>query len=240
MSFAATGGSNGKTVFLDAGHGGPDPGVVGSTGGQPVLEKDATLAVAARLETLLRGDGFRVVMARTEDSSVVKLSGSDVITGSLTATAEHRDLITRASCANAGAASVLVSIHFDGFADPSVGGTETFYDAVRPFAADNKRLSLDLQSALVDALGSSDRGVWPDDQVNAPTLTTWGSRYGHLIELGPALAGWVDDPSKMPGALVEPLFITNPEEARMAADPDGQQRIASALEAGLQKYFTGA
>ena len=240
MSFSATAGSNGKTVFIDAGHGGADPGVVGSAGGRPVLEKDGTLAVATRLEALLRADGHRVVMARTQDTSVVKLSQSDVITGSLTATAEHRDLVTRASCANAGAASVLVSIHFDGFSDPSVGGTETFYDAARPFAGDSKRLSLDLQAAMVDALGTSDRGVWPDDQVNAPTLTTSGNRYGHLIELGPALTGWVDDPSKMPGALVEPLFITNRDEAAIAADPGGQQRIAAALEAGLQKYFSGA
>jgi N-acetylmuramoyl-L-alanine amidase len=240
MSFSPTATSNGKTVFIDPGHGGLDPGVVGSSGGRQVLEKDATLAVATRLASLLRGDGYRVVMARTEDSSAIKLSPSDSITGSLTDDAVHRDLVTRAACANAANASVLVSIHFDGFVDPSVGGTETFYDPARPFAGDNKRLALDLQAALVNGLGTSDRGVWPDDQVNAPTLTTSGSRYGHLIELGPALTGWVDDPSRMPGALVEPLFITHPQEARIAADPAGQQQMAVALEAGLQRYFSGA
>ncbi len=239
MSFSPSGAGNGRTVFIDPGHGGLDPGVVASSGGQPVLEKDATLGVATRLAALLRGDGYRVVMSRTEDTSVVKLSASDSVTGSLTADAEHRDLVTRAGCANAAGASVLVAIHFDGFADPSVGGSETFYDAARPFAGDNKRLALDLQAAVVESLGTSDRGVWPDDQIDAPTLTTSGSRYGHLIELGPPLTGWVDDPSKMPGALVEPLFITDPQEARLAADPNGQQRIAAALEAGLQKYFAG-
>lgn len=240
MSFSPTAGANGKTVFIDAGHGGPDPGVVGSAGGQPVLEKDATLAVATRLAARLRADGYRVVMSRTEDTAVAQLAQSDVVMGALTASAEHRDLVTRVACANAAGASVLVSIHFDGFDDPSVGGTETFFDSARSFAADSKRLAVDLQAALVDALGTSDRGVWPDDQVNAPTLTPTGSRYGHLIELGPAQAGWVDAPSRMPGALVEPVFITDPQEARLAADPDGQQRIAAALEAGLQKYFSGA
>jgi N-acetylmuramoyl-L-alanine amidase len=43
----------------------------------------------------------------------------------------------------------------------------------------------------------------------------------------------------MPGALVEPLFITNPTEAVIANDPAGQQRIAAAMEAGLIKFFSG-
>jgi N-acetylmuramoyl-L-alanine amidase len=64
--------------------------------------------------------------------------------------------------------------------------------------------------------------------------------YGHLIELGPAAAGWVDNPSQMPGALVEPLFLSNAAEARLASDPAGQQRMAVALRTGLQKYFRGA
>ena len=62
---------------------------------------------------------------------------------------------------------------------------------------------------------------------------------GHLIELGPPSSGWVDNPSQMPGALVEPLFLTNPSEASVAGDQAGQQKIAAALEAGLQKYLSG-
>jgi N-acetylmuramoyl-L-alanine amidase len=239
ISYPQAGGRPDKTVFIDAGHGGLDPGVVGSAGGKQVLEKDATLAVATRLAALLRADGYGVVMARTQDSSVTKLAASDSITGALTNSAEHRDLATRAACANASNAAVLVSIHFDGFSDPSVGGTETFYDSARPFAATSKRLAADLQSGLVAGLGTSDRGVWTDDQLAAPALTSSGNSYGHLIELGPASAGWVDDPSQMPGALVEPLFITNPAEAAIASDPAGQQRIAEAMEAGLAKFFAG-
>jgi N-acetylmuramoyl-L-alanine amidase len=228
-----------RTVFIDAGHGGLDPGVVGaSVNGHHVLEKDATLAVAVRLMALLRGDGYRVVMARTGDTSVLKMSSSDVTAGSISAGAEHRDLGARTACANAANASVLLSIHFDGFSDPAVGGTETFYDSARTFADANRRLAVALQSALVAGLGEADRGVWTDDQLIAPTLTTSGSDYGHLIELGPAAPGWVDGPSQMPGALVEPLFVTNPIEARLAGSPQGHQRIAEALEAGLLNYLT--
>jgi N-acetylmuramoyl-L-alanine amidase len=240
MSFQSKAGGSGKTVFIDPGHGGLDPGVVGTVGQQQLLEKDVALAVGLRLASLLQGGGYRVVMSRTQDTSVTRLTPADSVTGAMTASAVHRDLVTRAACANAGASSVLVSIHFDAFDDPSVAGTETFYDAQRPFAAENKRLAADLQTALVSGLGSTDRGVWTDDQLAAPTLTASGSLYGHLIELGPPSAGYVDSPSQMPGALVEPLFLTNAAEAKIASSASGQQRIAAALEVGLQKYFGGA
>jgi N-acetylmuramoyl-L-alanine amidase len=132
-----------------------------------------------------------------------------------------------------------VSVHFDAYSDPTVGGTETFYDSARTFAAASRRLASNLQAALVAALGTADRGVWTDDQLAAPTLTSAGSTYGHLIELGPLASGWVDDPSQMPGALVEPLFLTNAAEAQLAGDEAGQQRIAAALETGLVKFLTG-
>ena len=238
MSLAPTHAGSGQTVFIDPGHGGLDPGVVGGTAAHQVLEKDVTLAVASRLSELLRGAGYRVVMARTQDTTVIKLSASDSVYGSLTADAERRDLAARAACANAAGAAALLSIHFDAFADPSVGGTETFYDSARTFAPANRTLATDVQSALVAALGTADRGVWTDDQLAAPTLTSAGSTYNHLIELGPMSAGWVDAPSEMAGALVEPLFLTNTTEARLASDPSGQQVIATALEAGLMKFLT--
>jgi len=239
VSLAPTRAGKGQTVFIDPGHGGMDPGVVGGTSGHWVLEKDATLAVGLRLSTLLRADGYRVVMARTQDSTVVKMAPVDSVMGSLTASAAHRDLVTRAACANAAGAAVLVSIHFDAYSDPTVGGTETFYDSARTFAPTSRRLATNLQAALVKALGTADRGLWTEDQLAAPTLTSSGSKYGHLIVLGPMASGWVDDPSQMPGALVEPLFLSNHAEAQLASEDNGQQRIAAALEAGLVKFLSG-
>ena len=240
MSFTPTTHGKGKTVFLDPGHGGLDPGVVGVSGGHQVLEKDIALAVSTRLTALLRAAGYTVVMSRITDSSVARLSDADSVSGAMTASAVHRDLLARAACANAANSSVMVSIHFDAFDDPSVGGTETFYDSARPFAPQSKALASALQTALVSRLDSADRGVWTDEQLAAPTLTASGSNYGHLILLGPASRGGVDNPSRMPGALVEPLFLTNPNEARFAADPAGQQRIAVGLKAGLERYLSSA
>ena len=240
MSLPPSRAGTGQTVFIDPGHGGLDPGVVGGSGSRQVLEKDATLAVATQLSTLLRADGYRVVMARTQDSTMLKLSPTDSVLGALTGSAEHRDLVARAACANAAGAAALVSIHFNAFDDPSVGGTESFYNSARTFSSENRRLATALQAALVASLGTPDRGVWTDDQLAAPTLTSTGNTYGHLIELGPMAAGWVDSPSQMPGALVEPLFLSNPKEAGLAADPAGQRQIALALQAGLVKFLAGA
>ena len=237
MAFAPPGGRSAKTVFIDPGHGGLDPGVVGTNGTQAVLEKTVTLSVARRLERLLRADGYRVVLSRTADTSVVKLRDSDSVDGAMTDSAVHNDLLARIACANASSAAALVSIHFDAFDDPGVAGSETFYDAARSFTGANQRLATDLQSALVAGVGMTDRGVWSDDGVGT-ALTARGNQYSHLVLLGPAATGWVDDPTSMPGALVEPLFLTNPTDARLAADPAVQQRMADALRQGLEKFLS--
>jgi N-acetylmuramoyl-L-alanine amidase len=158
----------------------------------------------------------------------------------LTADDIRRDLLARVACANASDATILVSIHFNGLADPNISGSETFYDAERPFAAENRRLANDLQRSITGALRSTDLGLWPDTQNIGPALSAAGGLYGHLIELGPAAPGYVDDPSQMPGALVEPLFLTDPADAQEAAAAATQQRLAQGLEAGIRGYFGGA
>jgi len=42
----------------------------------------------------------------------------------------------------------------------------------------------------------------------------------------------------MRGARVEPLFLTAPQEASLAANPAGRARIAGALADGLRAYFS--
>ena len=234
LEYAPTGATRKRTVFLDPGHGGPDPGASAQTAaGARLLEKDETLAVAQALATRLRSDGYTVVLSRTGDTTV-----ATGITGtSLTVGDERRDLQARLDCANAARANVLLSIHFNGFYDPSARGTETFYDDARPFAAQNLRLARSLQSALVSSLRLQDRGVLPDDQLDAPTLSDAGATYGHLVLLGPPQPGLVDRASTMPGALTEPLFLTAPSEAALVATADGRQRVANALATGLEGFL---
>jgi N-acetylmuramoyl-L-alanine amidase len=75
VAYPATSGSRGETVFLDAGHGGIDPGAVGSTeSGQAVHEADVTLPIELDAMRLLTAEGFRVVVSRTRAESVVRLT----------------------------------------------------------------------------------------------------------------------------------------------------------------------
>ncbi len=64
----------GRIVAIDAGHGGPDPGAVGPSG---VLEKDVTLAIALKLEEVLKQAGIETVMTRTGDYDLVR--GGEIV-----------------------------------------------------------------------------------------------------------------------------------------------------------------
>ncbi len=239
-TYRPTGPDNGRTIFLDPGHGGPDPGGRGQLGdGSAVVEKEATLAVAQVLAGLLRAAGYRVVLSRTGDTAVAQMAASDFDAGALRGSALHRDLVARIDCANAAGAAVLLAIHFNAFNDPGATGSETFFDPARPFSDRNRKLAASLQAALTQQLRLDDRGVTSDEDLSAPTITDAGAAYGHLIELGPRDPGWVDRPSAMPGALVEPLFLTASDEALLAARPEGRARIARALADGLRNYLSG-
>jgi hypothetical protein len=80
-------------------------------------------------------------------------------------------------------------------------------------------------------------GVVPDDELGGPALSAAAADYGHLLLLGPAVPGWFTTPSTMPGALIEPLFITHPFEGSIAASQNGQEVIASGLAHAIQQYL---
>ena len=78
-----------------------------------------------------------------------------------------------------------------------------------------------------------DRGVLSDASTGNTGLTPEAEAYGRLLLLGPPKAGWNDHPTQMPGALVEPFFVSDPIEAQVAQSPEGRRAIASGLEQGL-------
>lgn len=240
LSFAPAGKDRRQTVFIDAGHGGLDPGVVGRTSaGSTISEKTATLEVALALAARLRTAGYRVVLSRTADTTLIGAGADGTGNGVLTREALRQDLIARVDCANAAGADVLLAIHFNAYDGLSAGGTETYYDSARAFNQQNARLAKAVQAQLVAGLGLPDRGALSEASLNVPTVDAAAESYGHLVELGPAQQGWLERPSRMPGALTEPLFLTNPQQADLAASPWGQRRIAAALKAALDAYFAG-
>ena len=139
-----------KVVYLDAGHGGYDPGA--SYFG--ISEKSLTLAIQSRVKAKLESEGYQVVTTRTSDTYV--------------------DLTDRSRAANASESDIFVSIHINASGSSDVQGIETYY--YQPFAeypsrinaayhANPTRLSMSdtlanaIQSSLINATGAQNQGV---------------------------------------------------------------------------------
>ena len=139
-----------KIVYLDAGHGGYDPGA--SYFG--ISEKSLTLAIQSRVKAKLEAEGYQVVTTRTSDTYV--------------------DLTDRSRAANASESDIFVSIHINASGSSAAQGIETYY--YQPYAeypsrinatyhANPTRLSMSdtlanaIQSSLINATGAQNQGV---------------------------------------------------------------------------------
>ena len=243
MAFSPTAGDRHETVFIDAGHGGIDPGAVGITeSGQTIHEANETLPVELDTMALLRAQGYRVVVSRTRASTVLRPGPGDVTGGVFTVQGEHDDVAARDVCANLAKANVLVGIYFDAGTSPTNAGSITGYDADRPFSADNLKLATLVQNDVLAQLNAHgwnipNDGVVQDATLGGPALTTAAGVYDHLLLLGPADPGYFSTPSEMPGALIEPLFITDPFEGTIAASTAGHTAIAEGMAQAVEQYL---
>ncbi|MCP5157194.1 MAG: N-acetylmuramoyl-L-alanine amidase [Ectothiorhodospiraceae bacterium] len=124
-------------VAIDAGHGGEDPGAIGSGG---TREKDVVLAVARRLEALLRSErGMRPLLVREGDY--------------------YLGLRRRMEVAREGRADLFVSIHADSFNDSRVRGSSVFVLSRRGASSEAARWLAEQENAA-DLVG----GVSLDDK----------------------------------------------------------------------------
>ena len=253
QAFPPTSGDRHQTVFLDAGHGGIDPGGVGTTeSGRTIDEATETLPVELETMHLLQAKGYRVVVSRTTDTTVLRLGPSDVSGGVLSLIGSHDDVAARDECANDAGAQALVGIYYDAGSSPDNAGSLTAYDAARPFSADNLRLANLVQHDVVAAMDAKGWAI-PDDGVqtdgtlgsyvgdpDAGGIAGQAADYNHLLLLGPAQPGFFTTPSQMPGAVIEPLYLTDPYEGSIADSPLGQQAIAQGIAAAVEQYLNPA
>jgi len=246
VAFPPTAGNRHVTVFIDAGHGGPDPGALGQTStGRSIEEARETLPVALDTTALLRAAGYRVVVSRTRQSAVARPRPGDMNGSVFTVKGEIHEIGARDVCANLAHASILVAVYFDAGGSPLDAGSVTGYDRARPFWRSSLRLAGLVQRDVLAAMNAKgwqipDDGVVSDVTLGGVPLSSGGAAYGHLIVLGPAKAGFFTTPSLMPGALIEPLFITDPFEGTIAASATGQRVIAAGLAKAVEQYFAGA
>ncbi|HHT42891.1 MAG TPA: N-acetylmuramoyl-L-alanine amidase CwlD [Firmicutes bacterium] len=139
------GGIAGRTIVLDAGHGGLDPGAVSAKGG---LEKDIVLAIAQELERLLNKAAVSVIMVRHGDYDLADSSEMHLLNR------KRQDLERRVFIAEQAQADLYISIHANFFPSPQWSGAQTFYDENQP---ESERLAKAIQAALVERLGPNKR-----------------------------------------------------------------------------------
>lgn len=141
----AGGGISGRTIVLDAGHGGIDPGAVGPGG---VLEKDITLAIARELERLLSRAAVFVIMVRHGDYDLADSSEMQLLNR------KRQDLERRVRIAEEAQADLYLSIHANYFPSPVWSGAQTFYCENQEASAALARV---IQGELVRRLGPNTR-----------------------------------------------------------------------------------
>lgn len=136
---------SGKTIALDAGHGGPDGGAV-SDGG--LIEKEVNLSIALYLRDYLQQAGAVVVMTREEDKDLAKDNTKGM------SRRKTEDLKRRVQFINEKKSELLVSIHLNSFPSSRWNGAQTFYAANH---ADNANLASLVQQEIRRNLENTDR-----------------------------------------------------------------------------------
>lgn len=126
----------------------------------------------------------------------------------------------RADMANEAGAALVVRIHADGDASASTKGFSVLYPsaaqpAVKPIAAESKQAAGLLLTGLQQATGQKGRGLSARDDLSG--------------------FNW----SKVPVALVEIGFMTNPEEDELMSEAAYQQKLAMGIADGIEQFVNG-
>ena len=214
-----------RTVFIDAGHGGRDPG----TNHNNVLERTVSLDVALTLGRLLEANGVDVVYSRTADKSV--------------------SLRDRTAMANAAGADLFVSIHVNANDDTSVQGFETYYldIASNPEAArlatlenaDGEHRLGDMQKMLADVMLNArvDESRHLAQDIQRLAQFRFKRRQYETKDNGIKSAPFlVLLGAQMPAVLVEIGYCTNREEAARLLTPKYRMTLAEGLAEGILTY----
>lgn len=123
--------------IFDPAHGGDDPGKIGIT---DVKEKDINLKIAKELEILLKKEGIKVVMTRTDDGGLYEQSSNNKKVEDMR---KRCEIITKADPV------FTVSIHQNSYPDESIKGAQVFYYGQ---SQEGKKLAETLQNVLVQQL----------------------------------------------------------------------------------------
>ncbi|MCL1985677.1 MAG: N-acetylmuramoyl-L-alanine amidase [Betaproteobacteria bacterium] len=214
-----------QTVFIDAGHGGKDPG----TAHNGLVEREVTLDVARRVGRLLQNRGIDVQYSREKDAYI--------------------PLDDRTRMANRGKADLFVSIHVNASADAQACGFETFYLdvasntsaarlATMENAGSNKKMG-DLTAVLADfMLSARTQESRQLAQALQKTALLRLSKQHYSTRDGGVKAAplYVLIGTGMPAVLVELGYCSNREEARRLSSTAYRQSLAEGIAEGILTY----
>ncbi len=217
-----------KTIVLDPGHGGKDPGAIA----YGLKEKDIVLKVAKRLAPLLEEKlGCKVILTRSTDVFI--------------------PLEERTAIANTHDADLFVSLHINASPAEKAYGIETYYlnlttnpEAMRVAAFENATSThqmSDLQNILSDILKNSkiNESSRLADQVHNSIINGLEKNYSHIKNLGVKQAPfYVLIGAEMPAILVEMAFISNKEDAEHLKNNHFLNNIAGDISSGIQSYIS--
>ncbi len=222
-----------RTVVVDAGHGGHDPGAVGLSG---LYEKNVVLDIAIRVREIVKKDypSYNIVLTREKDVFI--------------------PLPERAEIANRHNADLFVSIHANASSNRKARGIETYLlnwtndvEAMKVAARENA-ISLKKMKQMKGELGvilaSLDRERNRDQAVNVAgyiqqsLVSSMGKKYRDVSDLGVKQAlFYVLVGDQMPSSLVEVSFISNPKEEKLLTTDSYRQSLARSIAEGIHKYF---
>ena len=127
-----------KTIIVDAGHGGIDPGSM--TDDQSVKEKDVNLKITKKVKELLEASGAMVILTRNDDTSLYTEEAGKTIRQKYNENLKNRKKIIQESSAD-----MFISIHLNKFQESKYYGAQTFYPAGKE---DDKQLATYIQGEL--------------------------------------------------------------------------------------------
>jgi N-acetylmuramoyl-L-alanine amidase len=151
----------GKSVVVDAGHGGFDPGTIGVSGSE---EDELNLTVANYLKAELESRGADVTMTRSDENAIAETKQADM---------DKRGEIIRNSNSD-----IVVSVHMNSFKDEDVSGPLVIF---MPGSDQGKTLAELIQQRLNDELEPDSEGSARSDNL---FVLRAGNQPSVLVECG--------------------------------------------------------
>jgi|SRR5581483_10697721 len=212
-------------VVLDPGHGRGDPGAVhylpDGSGRWDITEADSNLRNAELIRDELVRLGYDVYLTREGEGQG---PGRPLPLQWITS-----DLYARVALARSVEADVYLAIHGNGAAVKSISGPETWYCGMHEEGAANERLATMVQQAMMDAL--HEYGYAPPDRgIKEDAAAHHSGGFCQFV---------VTRESSVPAALLEFLFLSNDDDARVIVDDRSHvlmaQHVARALDAFMRE-----